>query len=122
MPPGGYGWGQYVDDAINIIQPDVLCYDYYPFGYGDLDYGSMYFYMLMTVRQKALDANIPYWAFIQSYQRTGSTQNRRLPSESDLRMQLFTMLTAGYKGLLYFTYDFAFDSGLLEQVFTRGRN
>ena len=39
---------------------------------------------------------------------------RRLSSESDLRFQMFSMLTAGYSGLLYFTYEKVFARGLLD--------
>src|SRR4051794_1057997 len=30
-PAGGYSYSQYVDDVVQIIKPDVLMYDFYPF-------------------------------------------------------------------------------------------
>ncbi len=105
----GYTFSAYLDDFISIIDPDILMYDHYPF---QADGGTTdgFFSDLMMVRAKALAANIPYWAFIQSWANAGS----RLPSESDLMMQIFAHLAAGYSGLCYFTYDHWDDGGLLD--------
>jgi hypothetical protein len=105
-----YSYGDYIRDFARILQPDVLMFDIYPFSEGGGRVSDLYFFNLSFVRDVALKAEIPYWAFIQSYETT----NRRLPSESDLRMQLFSNLTYGYTGFSYFTYDVAFDRGLLE--------
>ncbi len=106
-----YSWEQYLDDFITMINPDVMMYDHYPFR-SDGTTGDTYFRDLMTIRAKALDANIPYWTFIQSWQ----DGNSRLPSESDLRMQVFSSLAAGFSGIAYFTYDYFQQGGLLDQA------
>ncbi len=105
----GYTYDAYLDDFIAIIEPDILMYDHYPFEAGG-DTTKGFYSDLMVVRSKALAANIPYWTFIQSWANAGS----RLPSESDLRMHIFTHLAAGYSGLSYFTYDRWDDGGLLD--------
>jgi hypothetical protein len=113
-PRDDYSYSDYMRDYIRIINPDVVMFDIYPFtdgkGAGVTD---LYYLNLHVVRQEALKANKPYWTFIQAYQ----TNNRRLPSESDLRMQLFSSLTYGFTGFAYFTYDVAYDRGLLEPCF-----
>lgn len=108
----GYGYSEYLRDFTNIIQPDVLMFDIYPFSEDEGSGVSDHYYMnLAMVRRQGIQAGIPYWTFIQSYQ----TSDRRLPSESDMRMQIFSSLTFGFTGFAYFTYDVAFDRGLIEK-------
>jgi hypothetical protein len=102
----GYDYDDYLNDIMTIVQPDVLMYDMYPFGIGGGNGHSGFYYSnLLNVRQVAQAHDVPYWAFIQAYEKLDSPGDRRLSSESDLRFQMFTMLTAGYKGFHYFGYD-----------------
>ena len=87
--------------------------DVYPLGSPD-GTAHIYFKLLAAVRKTALEHGVPYWMFIQSFETHGSW-DRRLPSESDLRFQMFAPLTYGYTGILYFTYDLAFERGLIEK-------
>ncbi|MFH2010280.1 MAG: hypothetical protein ABI333_27020 [bacterium] len=89
-------------------------YDHCPFE-SDGETTSGFWSDLMTVPAKALAANIPYWAFpYWAFIQSWANVNARLPSESDLRMHIFTHLAAGYSGLAYFTYDRWDDGGLLD--------
>ena len=110
---GGYdSVERYYDEFAAMVEPDVLMTDLYPLG--DPDGTSYnYFKLIGAIRNTALEHGMPYWMFIQSFQATG-TWTRRLPSESDLRFQIFVPLTYGYTGILYFTYDLAFERGLIE--------
>jgi hypothetical protein len=108
--PENYGYSEYFDAFAQQVGGDVVMFDIYPFGDGD-GHSGVYFLNLNVVRDTALRHDVPYWTFIQSYQNTG---NRRLPSESDLRMQIFTSLAYGFTGISYFTYDVAFERGLVE--------
>ena len=114
--PPGYGYSDYLNDFVSILQPDVLCYDMYPFGDPPGTHSGYYFTNLMVIRNLALQEGIPYWAFLQSFEwiKEGGVVYRRLSSESDLRFQMFSMLSAGYTGFLYFTYDKVFSRGLLD--------
>ena len=114
--PPGYGYSDYLSDFVSIMEPDVLCYDMYPFGDLPGVHSGYYFTNLMVIRNLALQENIPYWAFLQSFEwiKDGGVVYRRLSSESDLRFQMFSMLSAGYTGLLYFTYEKVFSRGLLD--------
>lgn len=107
-PRDDYDYLQYVNDYIQIVRPDVMMFDIYPFQ----DQGgpsNLYFLNLQVVRDAALKAGIPYWLFVQSY----IDRNRRLLSEGDNRLQLFCPLTFGYTGMAYFTYDGSWTDGLL---------
>jgi len=81
---------------------------------------NKYFLAMSAVRKAALKAGLPYWVFIQAYEKEGGG-GRRFPSESDLRMQVFCSLAYGFTGLAYFTYDAAFMRGLLEEDFSPSR-
>ncbi len=100
-PSGSYSYSQYLDDYISIVNPDILMYDNYPFLLNGTTL-SNFFSNMAIIRGKALIANIPYWTWIQSY---GDGVNYRVPSGSDLRMNVFSHLTYGYKGISYFTYN-----------------
>ena len=89
---------QHVHNSTKVIKPDILMYDLYPFG----NRGTHnYFPDLSAVRQVGLEQGLPYWAWIQSYGR-----RERYPSESELRMHVYTHLAAGYTGIAYYTYDY----------------
>jgi len=115
----GADYERYIDDFSAIIDPDVLMVDIYPLG--DLKtvdgwvHSESYFFTLEVVRRVAVDQGKPYWLFIQSFE-THNGWHRRLPSESDLRFQLFAPLSYGYTGIAYFTYDIAFERGLIEKT------
>ena len=100
----------YYDDFCRILQPDVLMYDIYPFWDGG-GTASDYFEKMMRVRNAARRYDIPYWAYLQSF---GPEFARRLPSESDMRMQVYSSLAAGFTGFCYFTYDAAYVTGLVD--------
>jgi hypothetical protein len=100
--------GQF-DHLQATVNPDVLMYDQYPFWTDGTTIPS-YYETLMKVRNRGLVENKPYWAYLQSF----ATSGHRAPSASDMRMNAYTHLTAGYTGLDYWTqtkWD-AFDSGL----------
>jgi hypothetical protein len=89
----------YLEQIVDNMHPDVLMYDHYP--YVESLTRHDYFQNMMFVRDKALEHNLPYWAFMQS----SALAAYRLPSKSDIRMQAFTHLAAGFTGLAYFTFD-----------------
>ena len=99
-PKGKYNYELYLRDMIRIVRPDVLMLDQYPFA-KDGDTTPFFFWTIANVREEAMRARIPYWIFVQAYETKGG---KRLPSESDLRMQTFVSLAYGYTGIAYFTY------------------
>ena len=107
-------YDRYIDEFAAIVEPDVLMTDVYPLGDPD-GLAANYFAILSDIRKTALAHGMPYWMFIQSFEATGAF-DRRLPSESDLRLQMFVPLTYGYTGIIYFTYDVAFERGLIDKT------
>lgn len=119
-PPVPYTYEEFLHDYVTTVKPDVLCVDIYPFirppeGDSEQYLSRNFFKNLSAVRKAALEADIPYWSFVQAYEHTGGG-GRRYPSESDLRMQVFTTLAYGYTGVMYYCYDHVSDRGLLKGV------
>gem|GEM_PF-1107345 len=92
-----------LNNIIGTIKPDIVIFDFYPFRNDGSTEQNQWFETLMAVRTAAKAANIPYWGWMQSFQ-TAAYFNR-VPSESDVRYNAFSLLTAGYTGLNYFSYD-----------------
>jgi hypothetical protein len=92
-------YSAYLEQIVQIMKPDVVMYDHYP--YVESLTRHDYFQNLMLVRDKALEHNLPYWAFMQS----SALGAYRLPSKSDARMQMFSYLAAGFTGMAYFTFN-----------------
>jgi len=121
--PVPYTYDDFLDDLARIIKPDVLMADVYPFWVpAKLDpkwyLKEKYFWMLAALRKAGLKHGLPYWIFVQAYESTGRC---RYPSESDLRMQVYSSLAFGFTGIAYFTYDWGRgeDRSLLDHNFQR---
>lgn len=105
-PPVPYDYETFVDDYLHAVQPDILQFDIYPIsddpGQPVDDYlRDRYFRGLETIRRAGIRANLPYFVVVQSFDGGGT----RLPSESEIRLQTFTALGYGFKGITYFTFD-----------------
>ena len=100
VPEGGYRYEDYLRDFGTIMGPDVIMYDAYIFRESGT---SNLFPTMMTARKVAQELGRPYWSFVQSH--ANERRGYRMPSESDVRMQVFMHLTSGYTGIAYFTYE-----------------
>jgi len=94
---------------------DALTFDRYPFLADGTTNTSVWFYRMMQVRNICLQNDIPYWGWMQAYTYEPNPTVRVL-SESDLRFNAYTMLTAGYTGLVYFHYDVDSDNPQISQT------
>ena len=106
LPPVPYDYATFVDDYMYVVQPDVLQFDLYPISDepGNLTnvyYRDRYFRGVGTIREAGIKADVPYSIFIQTFDGGGT----RLPSESELRFQVFAPLAYGFKGISYFLFD-----------------
>jgi hypothetical protein len=105
-PPVPYDYDTFVDDYMNVVRPDILMFDTYPFTDGPDEFTDeylrdrSYYRGLEIIRTAAMRANVPYWVYIQSFDGGGTY----LPSESDLRMQVFSSLAYGFTGIGYFVF------------------
>jgi len=88
----------HVRNYLKRMKPDVMMFDRYPFSPkhegGGIPTGGSSASRRPAGRPSALGAGIPYWAFVQSFDRSG----KRHFSESDLRVQIFLDLTCGFTG------------------------
>lgn len=100
LPEDGYTYEQYLSDYMEICQPKVLSYDYYPCSgdYGKLSNG--YFGNMAVIRAAAAEANIPFWVFVQTCSYGGRS---RIPNQAEILWQVNTALAYGAKGIQYFT-------------------
>jgi len=87
---------KYVRDYMKIVEPAVLSYDHYTI----IRKTKNYFSNLSIIRTNALQNNVPAWNIIQGPGWAG----RDNPTMSELRFQVYTSLTYGIKGLMYFFY------------------
>ena len=90
---------EHVDKFMQIFQPRILSYDHYPFT--NLGFRPHYYENMATIRAAASKYNVPFWAFTMS-----CAINPRYPEpkESWIRMQAYTDLAYGARGIQYFTY------------------
>ena len=123
--PVPYTYDDFLDDFARIIKPDVLMADVYPFWVPEkLDpkwyLKNKYFLMLSALRKAGLKHHLPYWIWVQAYESKGRC---RYPSESDVRMQVYSSLAFGFTGIAYFMYDWPHDEdrSLLDHELKRTR-
>jgi hypothetical protein len=84
---------------ITTVKPDLISYDHYHlFENGD---GQQYFLNLALISQVAQEARIPFMNVIQACR---FVKNSRLPTDKEIRFQVYTTLAYGGKGISYFIY------------------
>ena len=96
---GAPTYEEYVEKFIDIFQPKILSYDHYPFT--NKGFRPTYYENMEKVRSAAIAHNIPFWAFTMTCAIDPAYPE---PKESWIRLQVFTDLAYGAKGIQYFTY------------------
>ena len=94
-----YTYEQYLSDYMRIYQPQVLSYDFYPMEGDAQALKDGYFENLSVIRAAALEANVPFWTFVQT---CAWGLGQRLPSQGELLWNVNTCLAYGAKGIEYF--------------------
>jgi len=89
---------EYVDRFVDIVRPQVLSYDHYPFirGYDRPDYALN----LAIVRNTAARGKLAFWQIAQVVQH----YDYRAVTEGELRFQAMQTLAFGGRGLMWYTY------------------
>jgi hypothetical protein len=87
----------YLRRYVDIVGPDVVSYDFYPFEGPFPGVREDYFTQLDLMSR--LDK--PIWCFIQTVKFNEKT---RVPTLEDIRFQVNTSLAYGHTGIQYFTY------------------
>ncbi len=93
---------KYVADFVEQVQPQFLCYDFYPFDDGETGVSVLpvFFLQLSIAMRNAAEAQIPFIPFVQACK---FNKWSRVPTEEEMRWQINTTLAYGAKGLQYFT-------------------
>lgn len=86
--------------------PSVISAPHYPYRGKDDQFEELY-RILATYRDIALQNKVPLWLYVQSASwpwPQNRDDDRRSPTLSEIRMQAYSNLAYGAKGLWYFTY------------------
>lgn len=95
---GAPTYSDYVKKYMDEVHPQLLSYDDYSLFNGRMM--GRFFTNLATIRRAALKARIPFWNVILS--NTHFTYME--PSQATLRLQAYSTLAYGGRGIEYFTY------------------
>jgi len=88
----------HVRTFIEMVSPPVISFDHYPpVGTG---WRANYYENFEIVRRVTLEAKLPFWAFCLTTPHGGY----RDPTEAEIRLQVYSDLVYGAKGLCYFCY------------------
>ena len=107
-------YSEYWDQFIAEGQPHLLSIDDYPFtdrDTEDVTNAKGYFTSLLTVRQKALDSDLPFWTHVQAGGQfkgvdailNGTSTAGERATEAETYWNVNTCLAAGSKGIGWFT-------------------
>ena len=109
---------KYVKEFCDILQPKVLCWDYYPFDAYREGKMEVYFYNMDLIRKTATERGIPFWAYIQAGSQWNDDQEYfdsvkpYYPNEFQFNWNVNTSLAMGAQGIQYFPliqpYHFAY--------------
>jgi hypothetical protein len=99
---GTTSYDEYLERFLIELEPDLLSYDYYPFGTvkGKKKDRSSYFANLASVRDAALRHDVPFLLIVLAMPHGPY----RDPTEAELAWQVFHALAFGARGVSYFTY------------------
>ena len=97
---GSNDYLEHLDQYVNICHPPYISYDNYSlFEGGRLD-ENRFFGNLESIRNKSLQADIPFWNVVLSNGHFSYAE----PSDATLAIQVYSTLAYGGKGIGYFTY------------------
>ncbi len=103
----------YLRQFVNTIKPDLISYDHYNFF--EKKEGKEYFLNMALIAHVAREAKKPFLNIIQAAK---FSKTWRLPTDQEMRFQVYTTLAYGGRGLSYFYYwsteprDMAYREGL----------
>ena len=102
---GTSNYTEYLDRFVAEVKPQLISYDNYMVQYSDdlkkSDVAASYFRNLAEVRRVGQKYHLPCLQIVASNQlRPGHT----IPSPASLRLQAYTTLAAGFRGVTWYTY------------------
>jgi hypothetical protein len=112
---GTASYAEYVEQFLANVRPDLLSYDYYPFG--EKKDRSSFFANLEVIRAAALRHHVPFMLVVLLTPHGPY----RDPTAAELAWQVHHALAFGARGVSYFTYwtpdgdsDWTFRDGIIE--------
>lgn len=106
----------YVEKYMDMVRPDILSFDHYPFMADKSNDNERIQLMLKNfcdIRNYGEKYNVDTWGFVQN----SSWQGTRLPNEDELRFICHTHLIFGLKSYSYFLYCQPSDKPGVEGIF-----
>ena len=97
---GAASYAAYLSTYIEVIHPEVLCYDYFAHFEPEQETRDRFVENLSIMHQAAVNYNRPFWNFIKAMPYDSMVA----PSDAQLRWQVWTSLAYGSHGLIYFAY------------------
>jgi len=99
-------YDEHIKQFLDVVKPEILSYDHYHFfnGYD----GGGYFSNLGIIRKWALIYDVPFCNIIQAIGTdgvNGPDLNWRSPTAAEHRWLVYTSLTYGAKGIVWFHWD-----------------
>lgn len=98
---GKIGYQTYYEKYLQEVKPKFLSYDLYPFEQAYPFIRTDYFKQHSLIKNLCVKENIPYYNFIQT---CSFNHHVRIPTQQEIRFQVFTSLAYGTTGFQYFTY------------------
>ena len=98
----------YIDNVVTNIQPDAVIHAWYPFQQAGTatDVWDEGLTDLSLVRERTLFHDVALFYYIQAYDLFAAGIGLgRLPTESEMRAEVFSKLSAGVKGLAYYRFQ-----------------
>lgn len=108
---------RYIRDYIDMIQPDILSVDHYPFGINPVNDEISMKCMICDftdVRNAAAKNNLELWGFLQD----SGWDGMREPTADEIRFHISFHLAFGFKQLSYYLYWVPYDVDLGEGIYT----
>ncbi len=109
--PDHYGGDTYenADRYLNTFKPTVIASALYPYQADinkDLENMSVYYSCLENMRKLSIKYKVPFWLFAQSasWKNKKGKISRRMPNEAEIRLQIYSSLAYGAKGIWYYNY------------------
>lgn len=104
---------KYVKEYVEIVKPQFISYDYYPFMGKFGDCAESYFEQMHIIKKYANKIDVPFFVFIQVVSwKKGVIRNM---TKEEILWQVNSALCLGCKGIQYFTYWTPRGSG--EEIF-----
>ncbi len=102
------GDDSYVENFLQTTKAELLCYDRYIFYNGGYDEQDYYFDQIARIRKFALLYDIPFYNIVQAVGTNGTEASYldwRTPNEAEHRWLVYTSLTYGVHGIIWFHWD-----------------